>query len=175
MDIKNPKLKLAGIALIAAGLIGLRECRKPDVVQVRKPIILKADETLRVSVRRNEIQIARRDRPDVLTDTRRVDISVKDDGRVVITERKYGFTFEPGFGFAVTDKAGIALNVQVAYYKSFGLDLGAAYLPRERLEQAFRPYVAISYGLPFRLTQNTSVFAGVTVQKDPIVGIKVRF
>ncbi len=170
------KHKAILIALFVGLLAAVRYCGhdKPDQFQ---PVItpLKADESLRVNVKRDQIKIIRRNMPDINTSTRNVEISVKEDGRVVVKERKWGFTFEPGIGFVICDRAGFAMNVQVLYVRQWGLDLGCAYLPGRPVAEAFKPYGAISYALPFRYTRNTSLFMGVTVQKDPIVGIKVRF
>lgn len=164
------------VAVIIGLSIALKECGKS--VEHLGPVKftpLKADEQLRVSVKRSEIKIARRDNPDIVTKARHVDISVKDDGRVVVTEKKWGFTFEPGLGLIVVNQAGLSVSTQVLYAKAFGLDLGLGYLPRERFSRAFKPYIAVSYDLPFRLTPNTSVYAGMTLSKEPVVGLKVRF
>ena len=173
--------RIVVISIMGAGILFLWRCghKAPVAIQdgerqfVRTP--LRPDESLRVSVKRDQIRIIRPTGPDLVTSTRNTEISVRNDGRVVIKESKLGFTFEPGLAFVLTDRAGLALDIQVAYLKSAGLNVGCGFLPRERIERAFRPYVAISYGLPFRLTPNTSVFAGMTFQKDPIVGIKVGF
>lgn len=105
-------------------------------------------------------------------------IIVNKDGSVKVVSKQYGLSREFGVGIAV-EKAMVLpmLDVKLAYYSRFGLNAGMGVNFSNRLSLAsFRPFVGVSYALPFNAVSNTSLFVGHSlVSENWVTGIRVRF
>lgn len=98
-------------------------------------------------------------------------------GNVTVKVKQFGIGFDPGIGVAFADKLRLTLDTRVLFYKRLGLNLGLAFsLTAERnVGGAVKPFVAVSYALPFKKFSNTSVYAGSTFDKYIIGGVRVQF
>jgi len=167
-------ITVAGLAFLAIQ----RGCREPiSTIEPShtKPLVLLPDESLHVSVSRDYLIVATPSRQDFIRQPRHTEISVKKDGTVTVKSRKAGFTVEPAIGVAVANRPLITLDLQLAYWQRVGFIVGTGYAVGDRPRSAFKPYVGLSYDLPFRFTRNTGLFIGVTTSKEPLIGLRVRF
>jgi hypothetical protein len=105
-------------------------------------------------------------------------IVVNKDGSLRVVSKQYGLTHEMGVALAFEDSYVMpALDIKLAYYMRFGLNAGTGFRLNGKLSAAtFRPYVAVSYALPFNAVSNTSIFVGHSlVSEHWITGLSVRF
>lgn len=174
---------VAGLAL--AGLI-FTKCHKAE--QVLTTPVLKENEKQKIIVdtRRKTIQVVRRIGnvkhpgeavPQVTKTTsgvRKVVVTETDDGEITVTAIQSGFVCEPGLAIYYSDRARIGLDVQIAYWHSYGLVLGAGVNMGEE-PRTIRAHIAVSHTLPLNLLSNTSVFLGVDNKKDVVGGLRIQF
>jgi hypothetical protein len=174
---------IAGLCL--AGLI-FTKCHKQE--QVTTSPVLKDNEKQKIIVdtRRKTIQVVRRvgtvkqpgaSIPQVTETTRgvrKVVVTETDDGEITVTAITKGFVFEPGLALYYSDRARLGLDVQIAYWHSYGLVLGAGVNLGEE-PRTVRAHVAVSRTLPLNLFSNTSVFIGVDNKKDVVGGLRITF
>lgn len=105
-------------------------------------------------------------------------IVVNKDGSLRVISRQYGLTLEPGIAIAFEDsKVMPAIDVKLAYYMRLGLNTGMGFLVNEKVTlSTFRPYVSVSYALPFNAASNTSLFVGHSLVSDQwMTGLGIRF
>jgi hypothetical protein len=104
-------------------------------------------------------------------------ISTDPHGSVTVIVKQVGIGFQPGIGAAYSDRLRLTLDARVAYYKRWGLNPGLAFRlgGSTDLNEIVKPYLAVSYALPFDLVSNTSCFVGVKLDKGVIGGLRVRF
>jgi hypothetical protein len=105
-------------------------------------------------------------------------VSTDSHGNVTVTVKQVGFGFDPGIGAAYSDRLRLTLDARVFYYKRWGLNPGLAFRlggSSTDLNEIVKPFLAVSYALPFKLTSNTSAFVGVELDKGIIGGLRVRF
>jgi hypothetical protein len=105
---------------------------------------------------------------------RKVVVTETDDGQIIVTPIDKGFIFEPGVAIYYSDRARLGLDVQVAYWHSYGLVLGAG-VNMGNEPRTIRAHVAISRSIPLNLLSNTSVFVGVDNKKDITAGLRIAF
>jgi hypothetical protein len=104
-------------------------------------------------------------------------ISTDSHGNVTIKVKQVGLGFDPGVGVAYSDRLRLTLDARVAFYKRWGLNPGLAFRlgGSTDLTEIVKPYLAVSYALPFKLASNTSAFVGMGLDKGVIGGFRVRF
>lgn len=132
---------------------------------------LKPEEKAKVIVDTNNrrMTVVSPNKIQTYTGVRHATIIEKKDGTVEVVAKQYGFCFEPGVGVMVSDHVGVALDVQLGYWKDAGLNIGA------RLWPAPSPFVSLSYSLSGLHLTNTSVYAGADIlRRYPCFGIRVR-
>lgn len=174
-----------GLVLVVLGLV-LNKCHKQE--QVLTTPVLKENEKQKIIVdtRRKTIQVVRRIGnvkhpgeavPQVTKTTsgvRKVVVTETDDGEITVTAVQSGFVCEPGLAIYYSDRARLGLDVQLAYWHSYGLVLGAGVNLGEE-PRTIRAHVAVSRSLPLNLFSNTSVFVGVDNKKDVVGGLRIQF
>lgn len=178
---------VAGLAL--AGLI-FTKCHKAEVTkeQVLTAPVLKDNEKEKIIIdnRTHEVSVVRRvgtpknpgaSVPQVVDKTegvRKVVITEGTDGEITVTAITHGLVFEPGLALYYSDRARLGLDVQFAYWHSYGLLLGAGVnLGAE--PRTIRAHIAVSRTVPLNLFANTSVFIGVDNKKDVTAGLRIAF
>lgn len=180
------KLALIAVGVIVAGLLLYRCNRdpKPDM-----SIVLNNDDQAKVSVNGNKVTVVRRN-PDgtTKTETKHVPenavVTYKKNGEVEINVKQYGWKVQPGIG-AIASAEGLALSldVRLAYWRRMGLNVGTgirlgvdASSVNNAVKNSIRPFVALSYQLPFDRLSNTSVLLGYQpVQSQVCFGVRVKF
>ena len=105
---------------------------------------------------------------------RKVVITENQDGSIRVDTINRGFVFEPGLALYFSDQARLGLDVQVAYYKRWGVLLGAGVNMGDE-PRTVRAHVGVNYALPLSFIDNTTVFAGIDHRKDAAVGLRIRF
>lgn len=101
-------------------------------------------------------------------------LSIDKNGNITLTERTYGFLFEPGFGIYTTSvNTRVIIDSQILFYRRHGLNVSVGCSLNGRKE--IRPGVAYSYLLPFKYLSNSSVFIGLDSDRNVFVGQRVRF
>lgn len=98
-------------------------------------------------------------------------ISTKKDGDVKLDVKQTGVSLEAGFGGLYADCPRLTLDLQLAYWRRFGFHVGIA---GADAHPAILPYAALSYRLDQLRLANTSVVVGVTVRKEPLIGLRVE-
>jgi hypothetical protein len=104
----------------------------------------------------------------------KLDLYVK--GKVKVTVKKFGVTFDPGVGMAFSrDRLLLSLDSRIAYLYRFGINVGLGIELGENRSSYPVPYSAVSCALPFKYTQNTAAFVGMSVWKDVYLGLRINF
>jgi hypothetical protein len=103
-------------------------------------------------------------------------ITTDPHGNVTVKVKQFGVGFDPGIGVAVADRLRLTLDSRLLFYRRFGLNAGLALSLSggKRFDDVVKPFVAVSYALPFKKLSNTSVYAGATFDKYIIAGVRVR-
>jgi hypothetical protein len=168
------KLKLIKIGLIIAAIVALAlwlsHKNKPNVFE--GPAV--------ITTPNNTVIVHQPGKPDTHVyqpQPGTTIISTDPHGNVTIKVKQFGVGFDPGVGLAFADKPRLTLDSRVVYYKRLGLNVGLAFsLDGERtLGDAVKPFVALSYALPFKHFSNTSAFTGCTLDQHIIAGVRVQF
>lgn len=169
-------LALAGtlaLALIWRGCSS-HQANAPDARTV-PTVILKPTEKAKIifNAAKREIRYAVR-KPDgtiehkVEKAVRRAEVIVKETGEVKVSTRRWGFCLEPGLGIVAEQGVRPAGDVQFFYARGFGVNTGLYW--NDRLQVFF----AGSYALaPIKLA-NVSIWAGVNLKEDLLIGVRVR-
>lgn len=105
---------------------------------------------------------------------RKVVITEHTDGTIQVVAGNKGLTFEPGLALYCSDKLRIGVDVQVTYWKQWGLLVGAGIAIGDE-PRTMRAHVAINRSLPLKYMGNTTVFVGMDHKKDLVAGLRVRF
>jgi hypothetical protein len=184
--IKKIGLALDIIVVLAVCGLVFTKCHKQE--QVLTTPVLKENEKQKVIVdtRRKTVSVVRRIGtpknpgavvPQVERTTRgvrKVVVTETNDGEITVTAITKGFVCEPGLALYYSDRARLGLDVQIAYWHSYGLVLGAGVNLGEE-PRNIRAHVAVSRTLPLNLFSNTSVFVGVDNKKDVVGGLRIQF
>lgn len=96
-------------------------------------------------------------------------VTVDAKGNIKFNARTRGTELTPFIGFAYSDKARLMLGVNLLYYKAWEGGIGIA--PTMSGPFSVRLALLASYNV----YSNTSLFVGMTHQKEPIGGIAFRF
>jgi len=173
-------LLLSGIAaaLIVALLLFLGPCRRRPLPPGKPApaLELKKDEKAKVvidtrshvvkySVRKSSGVIESR----TITEARHATVVVKEDGEVVVTAKRWGFCLEPGLALAFDQGPRPAGDLRYFYFGNWGANVGLYHRDFLRL------YFAGSYELGKVHLFNTSLWAGINLQKDITFGFRVGF
>lgn len=184
----SPKVKKIAAAVLAFALLFVIAGIKVDnwfrakfhknqvpVVSVIKSVpTLKPDEREQVLVNNltHQVTIVTDKGVTQVSGVRRTLISVKKDGNVAVTIKDKGLTLEPGLSVSVTDHGPRAgFDFGVAYYKRLDLIVGVGF--NNKLADT-RGYLAVGYTPKTAWLSNVDFFAGITTEKTPIVGVRVR-
>lgn len=178
------KSKWAFIGLIVLLFIihlGNRACKKDHVATPTRPV-LKQSEKAKVVVRGHNLTQTTRDKEgnEVTTSTYVPDtatIVTDDKGNVRIKVKRFGFALSPGIGASFyRDRVLLSIDTRTIYLHRFSLNVGLGFdLTQRDLLNLTKPYLAVSYALPFRWTDNTSVYVGRTLDAATLVGIRLSF
>lgn len=142
--------------------------------------VLKDDEKQKIIIDTNKkkVTLVRRDKDkqivDVKEGARKIVVVEDKDGNINVTAITKGFCFEPGLTLYYSDRARLGLDAQVAYYKQWGVLLGAGVNMGDE-PRTVRLHVGVNYALPLNFLENTSVFAGIDHRKDATVGLRIKF
>jgi hypothetical protein len=98
-------------------------------------------------------------------------VSTKKDGQVDIKVKQAGFSLQAGLGGVYADTGRLTLDLQCAYYRRIGFHLGVGFADAR---PTVSPYAAVSYRLDAIRLANTSLVAGMTFRKEPLIGIRVE-
>ncbi len=98
-------------------------------------------------------------------------VSTAKDGDVHITVKQTGFSIQAGLGGAYADCPRLTLDLQLGYWRRFAFHVGIGGAPAR---PAVVPFVAASYRLDAIRLSNTSIMAGITMRKDPVIGVRVE-
>lgn len=167
------KLRLIKIGLILASIIGLAlwlsHKNKPQVIN-GPAVIGNNGDTLIIHQPGHPDANVYQPQPNTTV------ISTDPHGNVTVTVKHFGIGFDPGIGVSYVEKLRLALDARVLFYNRFGLNTGLAFSLSNNytLGDVVKPFAAISYALPFNKFSNTSVYAGVTLDKFIIGGVRVR-
>lgn len=182
------RIKILGIAafVIALGFV-LRRCNRDPQTPSSLPS-LASNEQAKVFVDGDRVTVIKRnaDGSDNVT-TKYVPehgtITFEKDGTVNISVKEFGYQIEPGVGLLASNEgAAVAFDVQLLYWKRIGLNLGTALrigVPAKNVDDVIRdgvrPFIAVSYRLPWKLLSNTSVMLGYEpLQRVPCLGIRIQ-
>lgn len=165
---KQNLIKLA-LALIAIVLLALWLSHK------NRPTTFTGPSTVTESG--DNLVIHQKSKPDVKIyqpDPDSTVITTDSKGNVTVIVKHFGAGFDPGIGSAYSDCFRLTLDARLLYYNRFGLNAGLALgsYPHTKIAQ---PFVAVSYALTFKKFSNTSLFVGMTMDKQVIGGGRVRF
>lgn len=105
---------------------------------------------------------------------RTVVITELNDGTIQVVALNKGFCFEPGLALYYSEQARLGVDVQFAYWKQWGVLLGAGVNTGDR-HRTVRAYVAVNHAVPLNFLDNTTVFIGVDTKKDAVLGLRIRF
>ena len=98
-----------------------------------------------------------------------------DDGEIDLRVKNKGFGLEPGFTVTAGDGLRLGMDVEYAYWKRFGLTAGFTTPVRGRSLDKVRGHLGLSYDIPNRWFNNSSVFGGIDTNKTPILGFRNKF
>lgn len=99
-------------------------------------------------------------------------------GNVTVYVKQFGAGFDPGIGIVYADKLRLSLDSRLLFYKRFGLNAGLAFALNRTdgsLGDIVKPFVAVSYAVPFTKFSNTSLLLGVTIDKRVVGGVRLKF
>lgn len=105
---------------------------------------------------------------------RKVVITELVDGSIQVVALNKGFCLEPGLALYYSDAPRLGVDIQVAYWKRWGVLLGAGINMGDE-PRTGRLHVAVSHALPLTFVENTTVFVGIDHRKDAVVGLRIRF
>lgn len=161
-----------GLAAILAGisLIG-RGCRHDPAPGLEEGVAQK----IVVEGRKVRITTKKGTTEHFVPDT--AEVTVREDGEVNVSVRKFGAKYELGGGFGMgLDRVKLVLDTRIVYAWRLSLHGGLTLDPSaDKLIDVARPLVFIAYPLPFRPLPNTSVWLGRELPGDWMGGFRVRF
>lgn len=113
--------------------------------------------------------------PKQYVGVRKAKITKFDDGEVKVNVKNKGLGLEPGVAIGVGDGLRLGLDVKWAYWRRWGLLLGATIPVNERRLDRVRGHIGLGYDIPNRWLSSTSFWGGLDSNKTPIMGIRARF
>ena len=173
------------VALLVAGVIGNEYYKRKQLEeQIITAPVLKENEKEKIIIDTNRRTVTTINKGDpkgknpqvvkVREGVRKVVVIRDDRDNLTVRAINKGFTFEPGLALYYSDKARLGLDIQVAYYKRWGVLLGAGVNMGDE-PRTVRGHVAVSHALPLNFLDNTTAFIGVDHRKDLTVGLRIRF
>lgn len=167
------KLKVGVIAvLLIVAFLWLRDVFGPSVPQT--PVQLEDGETTRVTVAHNTVTATTKTGTvkKYLPSAGSATVSVKEDGAVELVTKNKGTSLQLGGGIGYDNQPRITLDLQTLYWNRLGGHLGLGF---GRVQPIVVPFVAASYRLDQLRLDNSSVMVGITLNKDPFVGVRWEF
>lgn len=164
-----------GLIIVCISFAVLRRCNRDVDNRISSPV-LKSDEQAKVILdprKRTATTVQRTHTGTVTKQTylppHTTAITVDAKGNVKFNSRVGGTEYAPFIGFAYSDKARLLVGVNLLYYRAW--EGGLAVAPTMSGAFSIRLALVASYNV----YSNTSLFVGVTHQKEPIGGIAWRF
>lgn len=178
---RNQKFAIGGIVLLAAFIVNgyvKYRMRHEDVIAAP---VLKEDEKEKIIIDTGKKKVTRvrrdgtKQETDIKDGARKVVITdPKDGGDLKLEVMNKGFCFEPGLALYYSDTLRLGVDAQIAYYKNFGVLLGAGVSMGDE-PRTVRAHIGLSHALPLNFTDNTSVFVGIDNSKNVAGGIRIKF
>jgi|WetSurMetagenome_2_1015567.scaffolds.fasta_scaffold179201_3 hypothetical protein len=179
-------VKIIGILLIALGIVFLiYKCNRDP--KPSQNVTLDTKDQAKVFVEKNKITVVKRNVDGSTSTTTKFvpkngTITVGKDGSVDVNIRQFGWSADPGIGAIISSEGlSLSLDLQVMYWKRMGLNVGSGFRStssknaNDFVKDAFRPFVGVSYRLPWNIVSNTSVLTGYEpLQKQLCFGIRVQ-
>ncbi len=175
----------ASVVLMAAALlVTFRGCKHHDdaiETQEMSPV-LKDNENDKITVDTKTGRVERTTRKAAnavgktnsgFTTTRHLDgarklaITVARNGSVQVYAQTKGLTFEPGIGVVYNGRPNLSADIQLGYWRRYGLNAGVYGAPGRQLSA----FVGGSYNF----YHNTSLLIGVDNHHNPIIGLRIGF
>ena len=97
------------------------------------------------------------------------------DGTYEASYKNKGIGLEPGFVATAGDELRLGADVEYAYWKRWGLTAGFTTPVRGRSLGNLRGHLGLSYDIPNRWFNSSSVFGGIDTSKRPLLGIRTKF
>jgi hypothetical protein len=182
------KLKLVAFLCMALG-IGFLISRCNRDPKPSQNLTLSDKDQAKVLIEKNKVSVATRN-PDGSTKViskyvpKHATITVEKDGTVDVNVQQFGFSADPGLGaIATSEGLSLSLDLQVMYWRRMGLNVGTGLRlgasvknANEFMTNVVRPFVAVSYRLPWDVVSNTSVLAGYEpLHKNICAGLRIQF
>src|SRR5262245_39062400 len=145
------KLKIGLILTLVLVVLGLlRYCDRPKIMPTQ-PGKLAPDERERIEIKGRTVTVIRADKTVSTFAPNGTRVSVRKDGTIDVSVRKFGLTHEPGLSVIWNgEKLKLAVDMKFLYYRRVALHLGTAYDPTTRkFGEIVRPIAFASYALPF--------------------------
>ena len=190
MTKQNLKYAAAFVVIVAAYMGNEYVKRKTLEKEIITAPVLKENEKQKIIVDTNkrEVRVVKRvpigkgkdgkegstEVVKVTEGARKIVVTERTDGTIEVVALNKGFCFEPGLALYYSDKVRMGLDVQVAYWKRWGVLLGAGVNVGDE-PRTVRLHVGVNYALPLNFIDNTTVFLGVDHKKDAVVGLRLRF
>jgi hypothetical protein len=160
------------ITLVAALFLWVKDFFGPSVPQ--GPVTLEEGEETRVTVAHNVVTATTKQGTikKYLPSAGSATVSVKEDGVVTLETKNKGASLQLGGGIGYDNQPRITLDLQTLYWNRLGGHLGLGF---GRVQPIVVPFVAASYRLDQLRLDNSSVMVGITLNKDPFVGVRWEF
>lgn len=104
---------------------------------------------------------------------REIRISLDKNGELKVDARTKGFINEIGFSIGEAESFRLGIDTQFYFYRAWGL-LGGVSMPLEKKFNKLSLYVGINYLLPWKYTDNTSVYLGYDSRKNVNFGLRIK-
>lgn len=182
LTIQTPKpVYVLGLLLVVLLCLLLPYCGKPDPILPGVPTVedvikdMKPDDKVKVVVGPTAVVEVRRDKngkPEgksrYIPPEGEVDVTVKENGEVIVRAKIKGFTLRPGVGVgSFNGRLAPVLDVKFAYWGRVGGVVGTGLSSTTIL----RPYGAVTY----QVWNNTALFLGYSVASDVVAGVRLSF
>lgn len=134
---------------------------------------LQDDEYVRVDVADRVVQVTSHagSSTKYVPSSGRSTVTVKDDGTIDVETKNKGLSLEAGMGVGYDAIPRATLDVQIGYWNRVGAHVGLGF---GHGHPFVVPFVSASYRLDRLRLQNSSVFVGMTLRKEPIFGLRVE-
>lgn len=113
--------------------------------------------------------------PKQYVGVKRAKLTKFDDGEVELNVKDKGFGLEPGFVMAAGNGLRLGLDIEYAYWKRWGLLVGATYPTGGKDLSELRGHIGLSYDIPNRWFSHTSLWGGIDTYKAPVIGVRTKF
>lgn len=139
---------------------------------------LKANEDARISgdMNRKILHVQEKGKKTVTHEgVRKFEYSKLKSGKIIGKVKNRGLSLEPGFVLGAGDGLRIGGDIQYAYWKRFGLGVGATIPVQDRTIHKIRGHASFIYSPSLKLFPHSSLFGGLDTNKTPIIGLRTEF